>query len=100
LNGSLELCPLCNGAGIYKGVKMTTRHLMFKNDVVVEVFPVDNNLYDFSIYTDINREKVESDYGAYEDILFRLKILPLGFYTRSEIGQVLREVREVTNETD
>ena len=77
---------------------MTTRHLMFNNDVVVEVFPVDNNLYDFSIYTDINREKVESDDGAYEDILFRLKILPLGFYTRSEIGQVLREVREVTND--
>jgi hypothetical protein len=84
----------------YTGVNMATRHLMFNHDVVVEVFPVDNNLYDFSIYTDINREKVESDYGAYEDILFRLKILPLGFYTRSEIGQVLREVREVTNETD
>ena len=79
---------------------MNTKHLMFNHDVVVEVFSVENNLYDFNIYTDINKEKVESDYGAYEDILFRLKILPLGFYTRSEIGQVLREVREVTNETD
>ena len=79
---------------------MATRHLLFNHDVIVEVFPVYNNRYDFNIYTDINTEKVESDYGAYEDVLFRLKILPLGFYTRSEIGQVLREVREVTNETD
>jgi len=79
---------------------MSTRHLLFNHDVIVEVFPTANKLYDFNIYTDINTEKVESDYGAYEDVLFRLKILPLGFYTRSEIGQVLREVREVTNETD
>tara|TARA_R110002012_G_scaffold320593_1_gene544645 strand:- start:352 stop:597 length:246 start_codon:yes stop_codon:yes gene_type:complete len=81
---------------------MTTRYLLFNHDVIVEVFRTANanNLYDFNIYTDINTEKVESDYGAYEDVLFRLKILPLGFYTRSEIGQVLREVREVTNETN
>lgn len=84
---------------------MSTKHLMFNHDVVVEVFSVenhlyDNHLYDFNIYTDINTEKVEHDHGAYEDVLFRLNILPLGFYTRSEIGQVLREVKEVTSEKD
>ena len=40
---------------------MNTKHLMFNHDVVVEVFSVENNLYDFNIYTDINTEKVESD---------------------------------------
>jgi len=79
---------------------MATRHLMFNHDVVVEVFKLSNNLYDFNIYTDINTEKVEKDDNAYEQVLDRLKILPLGLYTRFEIGQVLREVREVTNETD
>lgn len=79
---------------------MTTRHLLFNHDVIVEVFPVYNNRYDFNIYTDINSEKVEKDHDAYEQVLDRLKILPLGYYTRFEIGQVLREVREVTNETD
>ena len=79
---------------------MTTRHLLFNHDVIVEVFPISNNLYDFNIYTDINSEKVEKDHDAYEQVLDRLKILPLGVYTRFEIGQVLREVREVTNETD
>tara|TARA_Y100000361_G_scaffold18483_1_gene14367 strand:- start:1390 stop:1629 length:240 start_codon:yes stop_codon:yes gene_type:complete len=79
---------------------MTTRHLLFNHDVIVEVFPVSNNFYDFNIYTDINTEKVEKDHDAYEQVLDRLKILPLGVYTRFEIGQVLREVREVTNETD
>lgn len=77
---------------------MSTKHLMFNHDVVVEVFSVENYLYDFNIYTDINTEKVENDHSAYEDVLFRLNILPLGFYTRSEIGQVLREVKEITNE--
>ena len=79
---------------------MTTRHLLFNHDVIVEVFPVYNNRYDFNIYTDINSEKVEKRHDAYEQVLDRLKILPLGYYTRFEIGQVLREVREVTNETD
>ncbi len=79
---------------------MATRHLLFNHDVIVEVFPVYNNRYDFNIYTDINSEKVEKDHDAYEQVLDRLKILPLGVYTRFEIGQVLREVREVTNETD
>ena len=85
---------------LYTGVNMATRHLLFNHDVIVEVFPISNNLYDFNIYTDINSEKVEKDHDAYEQVLDRLKILPLGVYTRFEIGQVLREVREVTNETD
>lgn len=80
---------------------MTTRHLRFNHDVVVEVFRVyPKKLYDFNIYIDINRDTVVSDPIIYHQVLDRLDIKPIREYSKGEIKQVLREIKEVTSETD
>ena len=80
---------------------MTTRHLRFNHDVVVEVFRVyPKKLYDFNIYIDINRDTVVSDPIIYHQVLDRLEIKPIREYSKGEIKQVLREIKEVTSETD
>ena len=80
---------------------MTTKHLRFNHDVVVEVFRVyPKKLYDFNIYIDINRDTVVSDPIIYHQVLDRLEIKPIREYSKGEIKQVLREIKEVTSETD
>jgi len=78
--------------------------LYFNNDVVVEVFNTSKGLYDFNIYTDINKEKVECDNNVH-----RILCNDLDFYVskdeksyglkRKTLCQVLRKIEEVTNET-
>lgn len=80
---------------------MTTRHLRFNHDVIVEVFRVyPKKLYDFNIYIDINRDTVVSDPIIYHQVLDRLEIKPIREYSKGEIKKVLREIKEVTSETD
>ena len=80
---------------------MTTKHLRFNHDVVVEVFRVHpKKLYDFNVYIDINRDTVVSDPIIYHQVLDRLEIKPIREYSKGEIKQVLREIKEVTSETD
>ena len=78
--------------------------LYFNNDVVVQVFNTSKGLYDFNIYTDVNRDKVESDDNAH-----RILCNDADFYVsenettyglkRKALCQILRKVKEVTNET-
>ena len=78
------------------------RTLSFNNDVVVEVFNTSKGLYDFNIYTDVNKEYVERDDDAY-----RILCNDACFYfyvsddeksyglNRKTLCQILRKVREV-----
>ena len=78
--------------------------LHFNNDVVVQVFNTSKGLYDFNIYTDVNRDKVESDDNAH-----RILCNDADFYVsedettyglkRKALCQILRKVREATHET-
>ena len=78
--------------------------LYFNNDVVVEVFNTSKGLYDFNIYTDINKEKVECDNNVH-----RILCNDADFYVskdeksyglkRKTLCHVLRKVKEVTHET-
>ena len=78
--------------------------LSFNNDVVVEVFDTSKGLYDFHIYTDVNKEKVECDNKAYQYLCN-----DLDFYTTTDektyglklktLCKVLRKIEEATNET-
>jgi len=78
--------------------------LHFNNDVVVEVYNRDKRLYDFNVYTDTNRDKVKRDDNAY-----RILCNDADFYVsedetsyglkRKTLCQILRKVKEVTNET-
>ena len=80
------------------------RTLSFNNDVVVEVFNTSKGLYDFNIYTDVNKEYVECDNNAYQYLCN-----DLDFYVSEDektyglklktLCQVLRKIEEVTNET-
>ena len=79
--------------------------LYFNNDVVVQVANINRGLYDFNIYTDVNNEKVECDNNAYQYLCN-----DLDFYVaedektyglkRKTLCQVLRKIKEITNETD
>ena len=73
--------------------------LHFNNDVVVEVYNVDKRLYDFDVYTDTNKESVKPDVDAYFNLYEQVDVWSVGFCDRKEIMQVLRKVKEVTNET-
>ena len=75
--------------------------LYFNNDVVVQVANINRGLYDFNIYTDVNNEKVECDHEAYYEILNKAIVIPMpSCYEPKEIMQVLRKIKEITNETD
>ena len=78
--------------------------LYFNNDVVVEVFNTSKGLYDFNIYTDINKEKVERDNDAYRilcnDVYFYVSDDEKNYgLNRKTLCQILRKVREATHET-
>jgi len=73
--------------------------LHFNNDVVVEVYNLDKRLYDFNVYTDTNKESVTPDVDAYFNLYEQADVWSVGFCNRKEIMQVLRKVKEVTNET-
>lgn len=78
--------------------------LHFNNDVVVEVFNTSKGLYDFNIYTDVNNEKVKRDNDAYRvlcnDVYFYVSDDEKSYgLNRKTLCQVLRKVREVSNET-
>ena len=79
---------------------MALKQVLFNHDVLVEVFHVDVDLYDFKIYTDINRQNVSSDFDSYREVLSQLDIPPIGLYTREEIGDVLKKVENLTDERD
>ena len=80
---------------------MTTKHLRFNHDVVVEVFRVHpKKLYDFNVYIDINRDTVVSDPIIYHQVLDRLEIKPIREYSKGEIKKVLREIQEVTQDNE
>ena len=79
---------------------MALKQVLFNHDVLVEVFHVDVDLYDFKIYTDINRQKVSSDFDSYREVLSQLDIPPIGLYTREEIGDVLKKIENLTDERD
>ena len=78
--------------------------LHFNNDVVVQVFNTSKGLYDFNIYTDINKEKVERDNDAYRilcnDVYFYVSDNEKSYGVNSKTScQVLRKVKEATHET-
>ena len=79
---------------------MALKQVLFNHDVLVEVFHVDVDLYDFKIYTDINRQNVSSDFDSYREVLSQLDIQPIGLYTREEIGDVLKKIENLTDERD
>jgi hypothetical protein len=79
---------------------MALKQVLFNHDVLVEVFHVDVDLYDFKIYTDINRQNVSSDFDSYREVLSQLDIPPIGLYTREEIGDVLKKIENLTDERD
>ena len=72
--------------------------LHFNNDVVVEVYNRDKRLYDFNVYTDTNQENVAPDVDAYFNLYEKADVWSIGFCDRKEIMQVLRKVKEITNE--
>ena len=78
----------------------SNRLLRFNHDVVVNVFHVGREHYDFEIYTDIHKEYVEKDFTSYRQVLDKVNIIPDGLYTRPQIMQVLREIQGATNEKD
>ena len=81
--------------------------LRFPNNVVVELYrtkkrslPLKDSWYDIYIYTDVNREWIEQDWDSYFDVYEKVGLdWEWGFCNRKEIMQVLRKVKEVTNET-
>jgi hypothetical protein len=79
---------------------MALKQVLFNHDVLVEVFHVDVDLYDFKIYADINRQNVSSDFDSYREVLSQLDIPPIGLYTREEIGDVLKKIENLTDERD
>ena len=79
---------------------MALKQVLFNHDVLVEVFHVNLDLYDFKIYTDINRPDASCDFDSYREVLSQLDIRPIGLYTREEIDDVLKKVEEITNETN
>ena len=79
--------------------------LYFNNDVVVQVANINRGLYDFNIYTDVNNEKVERDTNAYRELCNDLNFYVSEHGTnyglkRKTLCQVLRKIKEITNETD
>ena len=75
------------------------RALYFNNDVVVEDYNRDKRLYDFNVYTDTNQENVAPDVDAYFNLYEQANVWSIGFCDRKEIMQVLRKVKEITDET-
>ena len=81
--------------------------LRFPNNVVVELsrtkkrsLPLKDSWDDIYIYTDVNREWIEQDWDSYFDVYEQAGLdWEWGFCNRKQIMQVLRKVKEVTNET-
>ena len=79
---------------------MALKQVLFNHDVLVEVFHVNLDLYDFKIYTDINRPDASCDFDSYREVLSQLDIRPIGLYTREEIDDVLKKVEEITQDNE
>ena len=79
---------------------MALKQVLFNHDVLVEVFHVNLDLYDFKIYTDINRPDAACDFDSYREVLSQLDIRPIGLYTREEIDDVLKKVEEITQDNE